>query len=805
MSAARSARDGFLSDRIVAQTFAVVFLAPLSVFVLALLLLDWQRPVRPLEVVVDTPPHCGPPPIIQVEQCVPGSLYPRTWARRTLHCEPAGILDRHWSIPVRLQKSVAGPRPSTDRASTVRGAGSDEPFPRDSRQFPREFRQSAGEGRRECSFELRAYDGATGQPTPEEADYAGLFRAPGHDQWEFSGKPWRTYALLVVWRDGAATGFASKPVILSFHRTRGINLRLSALLQFIGLASAAVAFVLLLLRFRPHGPNSLRWMESSRTLAVGVLSGAGGMATAMLISLLPPGLGGRNEEIPPESMLSLMLIAGVACALAGIAFDRLRSRVAMSGRFAPQLASIVPGAVLSAFLVPVLLGIYAGTTGDTLLGIGTSYKSIHYLYLALALIVPMLVYEEPTWQRFVTGGGGALKPTPVRFGKRLLWSFLGGIVASVISLFIGDVLAGPIPGQPFLGFYKPASVIGSLVVALPAVAAFSLSLSLGEERPEWLQLLERRLWSLEAQRDGARRARQSRVVLALAIGHSAELQRIPGALRFSAHLLLSLIRSQEREDREQLALQLGRPVHDIDASFDQLAAWLAKRPSLAVEERTSLLLATDDGGLRVGELVALAEPSPERDLLLGPSVTRDGVPVRSGGQLHAGVSGMVDAVELLVGRLGDGPLPFAGRRVRIDFRFGPEESGFRGRSYELPLALALVPLAIGTSPRVSSWLASGSVDPAFGDIDGADCLDVKCRALHPRSLLISGAAAVEAQRTAFPEDVVPVVLPEPGEPGESASLERVRRRVADGDRVVVGAHSLRQAISLVYGVRGGAS
>ena len=743
---------------------ALSFALPLVLFVAAVLMKLGHRAgwSLPQSVNLDAPPHCQGAiirPSIQTGVEPPCSKVNAEGKTdlTTYVCDPPSWRDEQWVMTLEV-----------DTRDDLKGCGM-QVYVLD-RQLPPISRSDA----------QRAYEHVSCSSEPERITCS------------LSGRPWRTYVAVPVARDGA---FAGQPVVIAFAQSRGLNLRRSAVLLFATFTALGGLAMWALYGLRPRGPRGLFGLERSRWVAVAASSGAGGAVSGMLFALRPADFGGYEEPPRWEMILAMTILVSALVAVTGCFSDLCRRLLNSSGRRVDTWIILVMFVVLVTAVPWYVREGLSAHVGPRLAIPWPAYDRIFYAYFALSVASPLLLFHEPARLRQLELGTGAIPPTRSSAARLFGCTILMGVLACLIGYIGGDILAEPIEGQIFSGFYKPASALGVLISSMPLLAALSFAVNLGEERPAWVQRLETHVSGLL--RNGARAERAMHFRSAVLVLLEREHEITPNArfLGRAAVVLSAMWPLLNAADIEQLAGR--RSTSDLETRLAAVLSALKRVRPQAVEIRTSLLL-IDRAALApvLGELVVSTAPQPDEEPEI--VVCQNGMPAHFNAALERDVRRTVKRALDVAGRERDGRRALAGSTVFVDFRY-QATSGIVGESYELPLALTVWALATRTTSMFASWTATGAVNQDL-EVLAVEALELKRRAPGLQYDVLLTAAGGLAAATSTDEEAVRCWRLSRELPRDIDRVAReIQTHVRHGGRAIVGVEGLAQAIVLLFG------
>lgn len=744
----------------------VSLLAPVAFFLVCLVVVRPQRapPVLPEFRGIDPAAPCASIDVRVPVRCGPVGTVPGNDTVRHAECDPGSGWSRDWRLDLHIDIRDAPPdcRYEVVVLDTFRSSAN--------------LDQIRSLVRRHETYPLVETDVST-----------GFIRAT------IDARPSRTYGVIVIWQQGTRAGLARAPTLLG---VRG-GVRWIAVAQLLLAAGVASIASVLLVRFRPRRDLHIGGRRVGRFLPVALLGAGGGIAGGAVVRLLPPDFGGF--DLPAWPTIGGPVLWAMSGALAACLFDFVRG--GERGRSLLAILAWTPVLfVLTGTLLSLLYAIESrtGTVPSHFQVVG--FKHVFFLYLGFSVTLPILLVDPAGLRRRETVE--AMAPTRDGAVGLLGGSLLGGVVAMVVAIVAGSVLALPHAGQLSRGFYKPASAVGFLVAAVPVLFAMCLAVNLGRERPRWLVRVEEICAELLRGTDEARRAPIAREALALLLGQVPLPARVRPLLGCVAVTYSRNLRGfvREQNDLAQLAREMGLGCGDLSSKLDILARELAEIERALPTARSPLLLVEDGLALHTG-VISL---SAAEDIGLPPGerrvrCTRNGQPVCAGTGLADDVSHLVQQVlDKSVGSDPEGRFALARHVLSVGFEFGTTgREDLRGKSYQLPLALCTWQVARRANPRFERWAATGSVTLDSLEIGSAGDLAVKVGWLAqnaPAVLLCPvGASETLARRGGVFElrsrrDLAPVT-------------RGAREALQSGSSPIVAAATLDLAAAFLFGAR----
>lgn len=524
------------------------------------------------------------------------------------------------------------------------------------------------------------------------------------------------------------------------------------------------------------------------------------MLAGFLCGVRPPDLGGYN--VPPPRWVTTTLVVLVGCiqALTGLIYDsyhRQFSRTASRWMWLFGLPIVV-------FIIAACSVMAVGFSAHNKLVVGVpyiDYRIWHYVYFSIAVSAPFLLHRDPTWLRQLYFGTSFIRPFQDRFPRLLGASLCSGLLAALISVAIAELFHWPQSGRTFYGFEKGASIIGLCLIALPVQVTLAMALSLGEERPRWVQELGIAIGRLLDSPDPATRPPLLRQSLRLLIGNQRDVLRHRHDLGVVAHTLPAILPQLDTADRSQLADELGFSVVELDTRLALLSTQLAAVAQEPGAVATPLLLLRDAQSLQLGSIELSLIPDPSCATTLGLSVLRNRHLVPVNARLHAAVRRIVHVVVELASPARDHYFANGAWRLHVSFTTGDAtlDEGFQGGSFELPLALALWGLLRAQRSRWPGWLATGGVEPLSLELAPPSGLAVKSLALTAdRRILLTSSRALPADAPA--DDLGAAIIRVTDESIEATfeALRALRQQLHQRRTVVIGVPTLGQALLLLY-------
>lgn len=599
--------------------------------------------------------------------------------------------------------------------------------------------------------------------------------------------PHRRYAIVPYDTDAAGTvRLTGPPLLLAAVHPGALSVR--------GWAVAATGGLIVLggvlgglgaVGVRRAGPA---WTRLPRRLRVALIGGFGGVVSGLLYALRPADIGGFDLAPSVPAVAQVMLALGVVCAILAVVVDLARSALAVGGVIHQGVGAIT----LIGGLAVVVVAIYATTaqTPQQHLWLRVSYKTLFYVYLTLAMVVPVLVYRQPGWLQRLSHGSA---DRTADAGIHVTLGLIGGLFAAAFALVAAPFFSGESPLSALGPFYKPASAPGLWLVLIPAQVGVALGVNARESRSGWYRDLEVHLGQWANDPDPLVRAEAAARAAEVALERRTRLLRGGPELGYVAMRWRELAEALEEDDECVIATLAERRGEAVDTVRRALAAIGADLADVRVPERSVevplLLLDGATGEGRRGTLALRCAPEPVTTLHREVAVRVDGERLDQ----VAGV-GLVEGVHRVLAVVLDDLLLGAGVRQRLqwtaDFRIGGP-GGLEGSSYQLPLALAAWELALGKSANLA-WSATGAVRRSGGTVEAVDGLEAKL------ALVEQGVVVVPARQAEAVEGALVLTAAD-----TSDRVRRVRRdvgrRVRAGERVVVGVSSVGQAVRLVYG------
>jgi hypothetical protein len=772
------------TDRLTVEGLAIAVLLPLALFVA--LVVFWRLPpAGGVKVYLpERPPSpCGPVSIEPEALCDPERA--RTVGTSYFLCSPRSTRDADWTLTVDLLTH-------------------DE------------------EGR--CRYGLLAFDSPSAGSWNEDRlrrraksgrAYSGLRRAED-GTYRLDGAPSRTYLVVATWDDGESRGLSGPALQLGVQRTTGLNLRNSRIGIFGALLAGCASAAYVLFRWRPGGPRVPVTLFRERWIAVAALGALGAGLSGIAVDLLPADFGGYDAFAWRNfSLVPLFSACGALVALGLDVGRRSYFRLSPQGRTGVLLTTIA----LSAFLLAILQAVASGKRGPEEAFRYFHFSHFYMIYFATSLILPLVVVTFPSWRRDEILETRALPPSRDRALVLLGFALLSASVAGIITVCAGWLLRIPNPGHFFEGLVKPPMAIALPVVAIPVVTAFALAITLGESRPAWVQELEDRAERALRTGDPLLRARDARAVLGVLLrrlpfreSDRKHLGRVAWAVRGRLDQVLEGQRDQLRSESGLSEAEFSERSRALDAALAEIVvdatrfvevrvpfvadgsepAWWALR----VECLWSPVLSPSERAYEVFVAGQETAPDSERDHVPGSHPLKEGerhVTLRTSVQVVAD-----EVLDRLVGEDEHDRRALARHVIRVTFTPPPTSAlrEFRGRSYELPLALLLFQLGRRCEPVVPGWTATGVVDPAFGNVAAVEGFAVKLAAVRKNGAKVFLCPV--GNLTPLGEDVHVARLEERSGVKQVLSLLR-----ASGGKspLVVGVKNLRLAVELVFGIR----
>jgi len=351
--------------------------------------------------------------------------------------------------------------------------------------------------------------------------------------------PVRVVSLALVGRTPEGRLVNSAVTRILVGRDGALDIRDAAVMPtvVIALVALALALLILVLARRAQWPAEGPALDRRRAL----LTAAGAGASMVLGALLPADVGGFDAHdwvrlvwlVPIGALLGI--VVGLAVA---------RARVSYAVRSRSQRVAFAGGAVLAAltFSLVYRLAISENTGLET----RVSVKYLFYATIGVALFLPCAVYPV---SGVVSG--------PTRATRLFGATVLGAALLGVVALATGRVW-DPSTHQGLLsGFYKPPSAFAITLVQLPFLAALAVAVSVGRERPAWLDALVASLDGALAPGspdDRMARVRELARGLARRVDDLARLSAPAAApLSYFAPMLIAPL-LREANERAQLAL-----------------------------------------------------------------------------------------------------------------------------------------------------------------------------------------------------------------------------------------------------------
>ena len=694
------------------------------------------------------------------------------------HCDPIGC---DWWFPVNVQPAV--------------GSNASCPFEIFILEKPRNDKAPA------MHMRERAYADSTKSANNRlvcERGETGL-------ECVFRGAPWKRYDVIPFVGDE----IVGAPLRLTFYQTAGPNIRCLEGARFAG--SMVIAVLLLGVGFLWR-PGGRRFPASGlpRWLKVGLTGGFGGVVMSGVYVTRPPDVGGYDNPQHLIQWMSLCLILFALGALLGITIDWLRPSILRGGKAFRWISIavfcvLVPIICISLFASNSPYAVHLNHYHDL------NYKSCYYAYFGLAVSLPILLYWDRSWAQRQVNAAGILKPTHERWLETLAWSVLGGLIATIIAIFLGPFYEGPLVHTPLAGFSKPSSGFGLCLMTFPICASVSLAVHLGTEKPRWVQALDA---SLSGWVNGtfAKRNPSARAAVRCLIENESRLARASAHLLSASLHIPELIAQLEANDIKMIARDFAFSESEIIEALPRIKARFEKLQPERFQVETPLLLVDSvnreviftAGQIAVGRIHETRSAGAASYLF-----NIDGRRVLPGGQALALQEGVQNILKLVFEDLGiEGPRWATERTLlwEIGFHYmGQGSLSFRGRSYQLSLMLALCQAETRRAPLHAAWAATGALDCQHYNVTHVEHIGAKSKIITQEGcrLLITNRECAEELQAADPIAKTEIYLLDMH--SAAGAVEVVRTKVAaqlrDGGRAVVGVCTVHQAIHILLGER----
>jgi hypothetical protein len=462
------------------------------------------------------------------------------------------------------------------------------------------------------------------------------------------------------------------------------------------------------------------WDRIPRWGQVAAVAGLGGALTGVLYAARPPDLGGLDKA--PSLLLSSEMVGllGALGVLVALATDAVRPALRQGGW----------GTLCAVFLVEVLgipalaTAVYVAFSGHGgWVGFqGISYKSLYYIYFALAAHAPILLFRETDGPS--SRGGIRLFADA---GWSTFWFVLAGVtLASAVAVYIAPLVPSGRPAGLLVGFYKPVSTVGLIINFIPMFLMMSHAVHLGERRPAWVRRLDEALGVWTGATHPTEQAEAAAEVLQSLLQHRLALRGDARHLSYARQVFPRSWVALDDHDRALFAQKLVISVGELDLGVANVLAALQRAPDRARRTSAPLLLVDRATGLGArGRLELSRYPDPtittnrEVELYLGQE------------RLSELETELMQAVQVALAVVLD-DLLWGGDRVRYrwEVRLYAEDR-VDGASFQLPLSLLAWELATGSRRKVQRWAATGAVTRRGGRVLPVQGVDAKAALLEP--------------------------------------------------------------------------